>query len=67
MTQKIKAQEGTITKEMAIVTREEEVSSEWLRENIASGRIVIPANRNHKSLHPIGIGEGLRIKVNTNL
>jgi phosphomethylpyrimidine synthase len=67
MTQKIKAQEGVITKEMAIVAREEEVSSEWLRENIASGRIVIPANRNHKSLHPIGIGEGLRIKVNTNL
>jgi phosphomethylpyrimidine synthase len=67
MTQKIKAQEGVITKEMAIVAREEEVSSEWLREKIASGRIVIPANRNHKSLHPIGIGEGLRIKVNTNL
>jgi len=67
MTQKIKAQGGVITKEMAIVAREEEVSSEWLREDIASGRIVIPANRNHKGLHPIGIGEGLRIKVNTNL
>jgi len=67
MTQKIKAQEGVITKEMAIVASEEGVSSEWLRENIASGRIVIPANRNHKGLRPIGIGEGLRIKVNTNL
>ena len=67
MTQKIKAQEGVITKEMAIVAREEEVSSEWLRENIASGRIIIPANPNHKGLRPIGVGEGLRIKVNTNL
>jgi phosphomethylpyrimidine synthase len=67
MTQKIKAQEGVITKEMAIVASEEGVSSEWLRENIASGRIVIPANRNHNGLRPIGIGEGLRIKVNTNL
>jgi len=67
MTQKIRAQEGVITKEMTIVAREEGVSSVWLRENIASGRIVIPANRNHKGLRPIGIGEGLRIKVNTNL
>ena len=67
MTQKIKAQEGVITKEMAIVAREEEVSPEWLRGNIASGRIIIPANRNHNGLRPIGIGEGLRIKVNTNL
>jgi len=67
MTQKIKAQEGVITKEMAIVARKEEVSAGWLRGKIASGRIVIPANRNHKDLHPIGIGEGLRIKVNTNL
>lgn len=67
MTQKTKAQEGVTTKEMAIVARREGVSSEWLRENIASGRIVIPANRNHRGLCPIGIGEGLRIKVNTNL
>jgi len=67
MTQKIKAQKGIITKEMKAVAREEGVSSEWLREKIASGRIVIPANRNHRGVKPLGIGEGLRIKVNTNL
>ena len=67
MTQKIKAQKGIVTKEMKAVAREEGVSSEWLREKIASGRTVIPANRNHRGVKPIGIGEGLRIKVNTNI
>ncbi len=67
MTQKMEAQKGIITKEMEMVAREEEVSSEWLREKIASGRIVIPVNRNHPGVKPVGIGEGLRIKVNTNL
>ncbi len=67
MTQKIEAQKGIMTKEMEAVAKEEGVSPEWLREKIASGRIVIPANRNHKGVRPIGIGEGLRIKVNTNL
>jgi len=52
---------------MEIVAREEGVSSEWLREKLASGRIVIPVNRNHQGVKPVGIGEGLRIKVNTNI
>jgi len=34
---------------------------------VASGRLIIPANRKHKGVKPIGIGEGLRIEVNTNL
>lgn len=67
MTQKIQAQKGIITEEMKRVSQEEGVSPEWLREKIASGRIVIPANRNHKGVKPVGIGEGLRIKVNTNI
>jgi phosphomethylpyrimidine synthase len=67
MTQRTEAQKGVITKEMEQVAVDEGVSAEWLREKIASGRIVIPVNRNHKGVKPIGIGEGLRIKVNTNL
>jgi len=67
MTQRMKALKGIVTKEMKAVVREEGVSPEWLREKIASGRVVIPANRNHRGLKPIGIGEGLRIKVNTNI
>ena len=67
MTQMVEAQKGIITKEMKRVALEEGVSPAWLREKLASGRVVIPANPNHKRLKPIGIGEGLRIKVNTNL
>ncbi|MBM4309002.1 MAG: phosphomethylpyrimidine synthase ThiC [Deltaproteobacteria bacterium] len=67
MTQKMEAQRGMITKEMERVAADEGVSPEWLREKIASGRIVIPMNRNRKRVKPVGIGEGLRIKVNTNL
>lgn len=67
MTQRIEAQKGHITKEMEYVAREEGVSPEWLREKIASGRIVIPMNRNRRGVKPVGIGEGLRIKVNTNI
>ena len=67
MTQMIEARKGIITKEMEKVALEEGVSTEWLREKIAAGRIVIPVNRNHREVKPVGIGEGLRIKVNTNL
>ena len=67
MTQRIIAQKGVVTKEMKRVAREEGISPERLREKIASGRVVIPANRNHRGVRPVGIGEGLRIKVNTNL
>ncbi len=61
------ARKGILTKEMKKVALEEGVSSGWLREKIASGRIVIPTNRNHRRVKAVGIGEGLRIKVNTNL
>ena len=67
MTQRIKARKGIVTKEMEIIAREEGVLPEWLMEKVASGRVIILANRKHKGVKPIGIGEGLRIKVNTNL
>jgi phosphomethylpyrimidine synthase len=67
MTQMIKAKKGIVTKEMEVIAREEGISPEWVRDKIASGRIIIPANRKHKGVKIIGIGAGLRIKVNTNL
>ena len=67
MTQRTEALKGGHTKEMEAVAREEDVSYEWVRKRIASGQMVIPANRNHHRLQVKGIGDGLRIKVNTNL
>ncbi|MFX6322836.1 phosphomethylpyrimidine synthase ThiC, partial [Acinetobacter baumannii] len=44
------------------------VSPEFVREGVASGRIVIPRNPNHRTLRDFkGIGEGLSVKVNANL
>lgn len=61
------AKEGVFTKEMQIVARKENLSKDFLLENIACGKIIIPANINHKSLDPNGIGFGLRTKINVNL
>ena len=67
MTQLAKARAGITTPEMKIVADKEQVDLLWLRDKIAEGRVVIPANVNHKGLVPCGIGEGLRIKVNANI
>lgn len=66
-TQMDAAKRGIITKEMEIVAREENINIDLLVERIAKGQIVIPANKNHKSLKPCGIGKGLSTKINVNL
>ena len=45
----------------------EQVDAIWLRDQVAGGRVVIPANKRHKNLSPCGIGEGLTVKVNANI
>ncbi|MCV3425899.1 phosphomethylpyrimidine synthase ThiC [Campylobacter lari] len=66
-TQMSYAKEGIFTKQMQIVAQKEQASEDFLLENIACGKIIIPANINHKALDPNGIGYGLKTKVNVNL
>lgn len=66
-TQMDAAKKGIITEEMKIVAKKEGMDIDILRKRIAEGKIVIPANKNHKSLNPEGVGEGLRTKINVNL
>ena len=66
-TQMDAARKGIITKEMEIVSKKENIDIEILKKRIAKGEIVIPANKNHKSLDPEGVGRGLRTKINVNL
>jgi len=66
-TQMDAAKKGIITNEMKIVAKKEGIDEEIIRERLAKGRIVIPANKNHKSISPEGVGEGLRTKINVNL
>jgi len=67
MTQLERAKGGEITPEIEKIAEKENLGKEDLRVLVASGRVVIPANKNHKSLDPIGIGKGLKTKINANI
>jgi phosphomethylpyrimidine synthase len=67
MTQREEALKGNITEAMARVAREEGRSPEEIRVGIAQGVIAIPLNPLHKNCKAIGIGRGLRTKVNANI
>jgi len=67
MTQMSLARKGMITNEMKAVAEYEGLDPEQVRGGIAEGTIIIPKNINHKLSRPIGIGKGLRTKVNANL
>jgi len=58
---------GKVTDEMRLVAEKEQRAAEDIRELVASGRVVIPANRNHVNLDAEGIGQSLRVKVNANI
>ncbi|CAA6823612.1 MAG: Hydroxymethylpyrimidine phosphate synthase ThiC (EC [uncultured Thiotrichaceae bacterium] len=45
----------------------EEITPEFVRDEIARGRAIIPANINHPELEPMIIGRNFRVKVNTNI
>jgi phosphomethylpyrimidine synthase len=66
-TQMDAAKKGIVTKEMEIVAKKENMDIELLRKLISEGKVVIPANKNHKSIDPEGVGEGLKTKINVNL
>ncbi|MBY8988178.1 MAG: phosphomethylpyrimidine synthase ThiC [Candidatus Lokiarchaeota archaeon] len=60
------AREGKITKEMEIIAQKEQVDVEFIRKGIAKGRIVVPKS-NQRDTEPMGIGEGLLVKINANI
>ncbi len=66
-TQMEAARKGIETPEMSEVAQKEGKNVEELLGLIAEGKIAVPANKNHKSLSPEGIGQGLRTKINVNL
>ena len=67
MTQLLKAKEGVTTPEMEQVARDEKCSAQYIRDSIAEGSIIITQNIRRKQAKPLGIGKGLRIKVNANI
>jgi len=67
MTQILEARKGNITQEMEAVARTENVSLDHIIEGVANGTIVITRNNRHTSIAPLGVGKGLRTKINANI
>lgn len=61
------ARDGETPSAVVEVARNEGLPPESICEGLAAGRIVIPANRRHSNLRPVGIGRALRTKVNANI
>lgn len=66
-TQMDAARQGIVTPQMHAVAAKESMDPQALRELIAKGQAVIPANVHHASLDPHGIGFALKTKINVNL
>ncbi|MEU5165080.1 MULTISPECIES: phosphomethylpyrimidine synthase ThiC [Streptomyces] len=67
VTQLAYARRGEITPEMEYVAIRENVLPEVVREEIAAGRAVLPANVNHPEIEPMIIGKRFLVKVNANI
>jgi phosphomethylpyrimidine synthase len=67
VTQLEQARRGVVTEQMRRVCLDEGLAEQALLEAVAAGRAVVLANRCHEGLRALGVGQGLRTKVNANL
>ncbi|WIV60372.1 phosphomethylpyrimidine synthase ThiC [Amycolatopsis nalaikhensis] len=61
------AKQGVITREMEYIAARERVSAEFVRDEVARGRAVIPVNRKHPESEPMIIGKNFLVKINANM
>jgi phosphomethylpyrimidine synthase len=61
------ARRGVVTEEMAHVAAREKLAAEAVRDEVAKGRLVIPASVKHPELEPMGIGIAATCKINANI
>ena len=61
------ARAGVVTEEMQYVALREKISPDTVRDEVARGRAIIPANINHRNLEPMGIGVAFGCKINANI
>ncbi len=67
VTQMYYARQGLITEEMEYVGKRESLPAETVREEVARGRMIIPANIRHVELEPMAIGVAAKCKINSNI
>ncbi|HHY73413.1 MAG TPA: phosphomethylpyrimidine synthase ThiC [Bacillus bacterium] len=61
------AKKGIITPEMEFIAIRENVKPEFVRDEVAKGRAIIPANINHPEIEPMIIGRNFHVKINANI
>src|SRR3954465_2401095 len=61
------ARKGIITEEMEFIAKKEKLPPELVRDEVARGRMIIPANINHPELEPMAIGIASLCKINSNI
>ncbi|WP_182914458.1 phosphomethylpyrimidine synthase ThiC [Paenibacillus sp. 1011MAR3C5] len=61
------ARQGIITPEMEYIAIREGMSPAFVRDEVAAGRAIIPANINHPESEPMIIGRGFHVKINANI
>jgi phosphomethylpyrimidine synthase len=67
VTQMHYARRGTITPEMEFVALREGVDPEFVRDEVARGRAILPNNVNHPESEPMTIGRNFLVKINANI
>ncbi len=66
-TQMYYARQGIITDDMKVVAEVEKLDPELIRSEVARGRMIIPANINHRNMKPMAIGIASLCKINANI
>src|SRR5262249_16718675 len=61
------ARRGIVTEEMQYIAHNEKLTPELVRDEVAAGRMIIPANINHPELEPMAIGVASCCKINANI
>jgi phosphomethylpyrimidine synthase len=67
VTQMHYARQGAITPEMEFVAIREGLEPDFVREEVARGRAIIPSNVNHPESEPMAIGRNFLVKINANI
>lgn len=67
VTQMHYARKGIITPEMEFIALRENCTPEFVRQEVACGRAIIPSNINHPEIEPMIIGRNFLVKINANI
>jgi len=67
VTQMHYARRGIITPEMEYIAIRENCKPEFVRDEVARGRAIIPSNINHPEIEPMIIGRNFLVKINANI